>query len=85
MEVDNSVSGGQLAFFQPVLIQRKLGLCSSTGRLATGLAYVLLWHGILVLDPGTVAMLPTEADITLDHEAVFFDATTGAVDQLLVR
>ena len=81
--IKDGIGRRQLTLLEPVLIQREFGFGSPAGRVPTGFSDVLLWHRILVVKADAVAVLPTEADITLDHEAVFLDTTAGAVHQLL--
>ena len=78
------LDAGQLALLQPVLVEREAGLGPASRRQSANLADVLVGNGILVVaivDADTIAMLPTQANITLNHETVLLDTFARAVDK----
>jgi hypothetical protein len=67
------------------MVQRKLSRRSSSRRIPAGLADVFLRDLILVVYTQTKSVLPTKANITLNHETVFFLPATVAVDDFFCR
>lgn len=69
---------------QPILIVHILGGLPLTKRMLADVADILLGHFTLLLDVVAVGVLPAQAQLALDHQAVLLDEAARTVDDLFL-